>query len=413
MCLASLLRWPTVVSLLVVCAPCTYPDGGFAGKGSPEARSAIDSPGQRAAVIRRADRGEMLVLQPAYRGPATDFAWIIPLPHRPMNPENDLGLADASFLIALLSASEAEFVTHIRAPLPGRRKPEPPPPPGPPSAPGVGPPPGAAGGPPGVTVHAAVNVGKYRATVLSATGGGVLERWLDSNGYRLPGEPAPILQSYVERKWCFVALKLRAPYRTGSVRAMDLEPLAITFPLDRDEPLVYPMMLTRLSAAPTFRLELAVLDADEQACRNLPTIWPREGLTLPPGWTYGEWRRWVAETHPKGALVRESVLRYAHLDATQYSYAEPGQIDPRSVVDRDYAVCSRFSALLPRETMTDLKFAWDPEARDYYRGRDCYRGLVSRTAWGPAPVWAWLVDPRVLTALLALVALALLTRRWR
>jgi len=103
---------------------------------------------------------------------------------------------------------------------------------------------GAGGARPGgVSVLGQAIIGGYSVARLAADDAGALQNWLDQNGYRAPDGAAPILRSYIDAGWKFVAVKL-AP---GQHASGALKPLRMAF----DSPeIVYPMRLGALADQP-------------------------------------------------------------------------------------------------------------------------------------------------------------------
>ena len=75
----------------------------------------------------------------------------------------------------------------------------------------------------GVDVIGRETVGGYDVSRLASGDPRALDRWLDANGYTLPGGAQPILSDYVDDGWRFVAIRL-APKAEGR-----LKPLAVSF----------------------------------------------------------------------------------------------------------------------------------------------------------------------------------------
>jgi hypothetical protein len=102
-----------------------------------------------------------------------------------------------------------------------------------------------AGGaaPRGVDVLGQEIVGGYSVARLATDDAGALQDWLDANGYRAPQGAAPILRSYIDAGWKFVAVKL-AP---GQHAAGALKPLRMAF---ASPEIVYPMRLGALADQP-------------------------------------------------------------------------------------------------------------------------------------------------------------------
>ncbi|UCC68626.1 MAG: DUF2330 domain-containing protein, partial [Armatimonadota bacterium] len=60
----------------------------------------------------------------------------------------------------------------------------------------------------GVTVVEELEVGPYEATVLAASDPEALARWLRSAGYKMPEGAGEVLETYVDRGWYYVALRI-------------------------------------------------------------------------------------------------------------------------------------------------------------------------------------------------------------
>ena len=79
-------RGTVLVVLLVSSVGLCIADGCFSppvATGRAAGRGGVSSPHQRGVVIEAESGYEVLLLQTTYRGPAADFAWIIPVPGRP------------------------------------------------------------------------------------------------------------------------------------------------------------------------------------------------------------------------------------------------------------------------------------------------------------------------------------------
>lgn len=100
---------------------------------------------------------------------------------------------------------------------------------------------GAAPG--GVSLLGQEIIGGYSVARLAADDPNALQAWLDEHGYRAPPGAAPILRTYIDTGWKFVAVKL-APDQSA---AGALTPLRIAF----DSPeMIYPMRLGALADRP-------------------------------------------------------------------------------------------------------------------------------------------------------------------
>ena len=388
-------QWPLVVAVLALGAGAGA-DGVFIP--APSAELTPQTPRQEAVIVRCPDGREMLVLQPTYYGPPGEFAWIVPVPGLPAAGDVQAGVQP--LLTACLETTKPLVRTSIRAPGDwGERLAEFPGTAGIPSAASLG-----------VVVHAVIDVGKYRAAILSGTGAQGLLDWLHAGGFPVPARFASVLQDYLDRHWYFVAFKLRATFGKDRVGTMDLEPVAIIF---RTSQLVYPLSLTRLGSAPWLSLLLAVVDDQPATCATFPVVWPQQETRLPLGSNYGTYRRQVISAHPEGVLLREAVWRLIQprpADASQPPLRwwdrimVTGLDMPSAVLDAvpfpgpTKGCLTRFYTDLPREKLTDLVFTPDPSAPHYLT-------LVRRAARPAVPWQFWLGDLRVCLALgLLLVA---------
>jgi hypothetical protein len=349
---------------------------------NPNAELSAETPRQQAAIIRRADGREMLILQPTYYGPPGDFAWIVPVPGLP-GPE-DVKAGVGEFLSACLATTEPVYRTTIRVPRDRN---------------GVAAAGAAINGIDGVTVYGQFDVGKYHAAILSATAAGGLLAWLHDNHFPVPDRFAAGLQAYVNRGWYFVAFRLRADFGKDRAGSLDLEAVGISF---ATKDLIYPLTLTGLASAPKLSLLLVVADDQPVTCTTFPTISPDTPVNLPRGSCYGTYRRQVLEAHPDGVLLREAVWlameNYERTEGETDSLSlsdwqmplrelvlHPGDYPSWAVGTRDWsgAQLSRFFTVLPREHLQDLVFVPDPSAPKYLT-------LVERTSHPPVPWWAWL-----------------------
>jgi hypothetical protein len=94
----------------------------------------------------------------------------------------------------------------------------------------------------GVDVLGREVIDGYDIARLAADDPGALQQWLDENGYTVPDAARPILQSYIDEGWKFVAIKLAGEGVDGQ-----LKPIRMSFE-SRD--IVYPMRLGALSDRP-------------------------------------------------------------------------------------------------------------------------------------------------------------------
>ncbi len=97
-----------------------------------------------------------------------------------------------------------------------------------------------------VEILDAKRVGIYETTTVRSANPGAMKEWLDQGGYRVGPEELAAIKSYVERGWCFVAMKIVA--EEACVHDGLLQALALDFP--SADP-VYPFALTATGGTET------------------------------------------------------------------------------------------------------------------------------------------------------------------
>ena len=102
----------------------------------------------------------------------------------------------------------------------------------------------------GVTVISEQEVGAFDTVILTADNPMALTDWLDEHGYRHTIDDNAILQSYIDQKWVFTAMRLRVEFTGGgrrSARFFDqpIDPILLTYTAER---LIYPLRLSSISA---------------------------------------------------------------------------------------------------------------------------------------------------------------------
>ncbi len=229
------------------------PDGMMLPRREPwkqqRERALINEPSQKAVLFYRNGR-EQLIISPSYQGPPGDFAWVVPVPSRPQ--------------VKILHGALFHELARVVEPAPT------------PSAGLImrGLAPGSAAHRASVVVLERKTVGAYDVSVLSATDGSALQRWLDQNGYALPERAKRPLAGYIQEKWTFVACRVKAPSEARGLQQGVLAPLSLTFPTTR---LVYPMRLSSVNPRP-FALLLYLLRPSSQSAPQAK-VWP--GLRPP------------------------------------------------------------------------------------------------------------------------------------
>ena len=248
-----------VVVGLTLAGGAALADGGF----FPVYEGVANTANQRAVVV---DHGgaETIVLQTAYNGDASDFAWVIPVPSV---DALEIDTVDPGIFDDLDRITAPRAVTWERSSFVC----------GCAGAEGDGHPGGEQRA--GVTVWRTLRVDDYEVAVLSADESVDLTAWLQANGYGFPEGHEDTLQYYVARESFFVAFKI-APHDTNGDPAPpgtpgdgvpvphDLRPITLTFATDE---IVFPIRISRVSTVERAEVLLYVISRQRVRSSNYRT----------------------------------------------------------------------------------------------------------------------------------------------
>ena len=206
---------------LATCAA-AWADGGFFPP-MPVANEAIDIRGpEQKAFIKYAAGTEDLIIQVSYEGDADQFAWVMPLPAKPVYEK----VGGALF----------HELSKLTAPPPPAAKGR-----------GMGANMPAAGE--GVVVLERKEVGDFDTALLAATDPNALVSWLKDNDFAQPPEAEPIIKQYVAESWYFMAARIKAATAEAAerLRSGTIAPVRFTF---SSEQIIYPLRLTAINKGP-------------------------------------------------------------------------------------------------------------------------------------------------------------------
>ncbi len=136
-------------------------------------------------------------------------------------------------------------------------------------------------------------VGIFETTTIASHDAKALQNWLLENGYSVPTNSDPVIASYVKDGWVFVAAKVRRDNAASDTSTP--HPLSFTFKTDKP---VYPMQLTGLNGHALsvalyvfgpMRATAPHLEVERCTQPNYPAIPEAD-----PYWL--NWRRWSPET---------------------------------------------------------------------------------------------------------------------
>lgn len=233
-----------------------------------------------------------------YSGNPAAFAWVLPI-----SGTVDVGLsADVVF-----QSLDRATTTNIIAPPRNC--------PAPPtcnrssgfSASGAASPSAADAGAPGVQVTKQEVVGPYETVQLKATDAGALQKWLADNGFSVPPDVQPVVNTYVTEKFDFLALKL-----LPGKGVRDMRPVRVT---TTGASAVLPLRMVAAGTGATVGVTLWVLGEGRYEPQNFPSFAiPADQIAW--DWTanrsnYTELRaQKTATTNGKGWETESSTILY-------------------------------------------------------------------------------------------------------
>lgn len=333
-----------VATLVLGIGRAAWCDGGmfptFAGSGA--------SADQRAVLTFDGGR-ETLILQTAYEGDGSDFAWVIPVPEHVT--AGDIGTADPAIFDDLYYLTEPWTYYGARG--------------------GGGILGCSSGGQRRLTsvrVWETMRVDDYQIAILSAGESADLADWLNQNGYAFPAGHQGELDYYVGKSWFFVAVRIGPaasdyggappPPIGGGNRPDHLRPLRLRF--DTSAP-VYPMRISAASSDGEVEVLLYIIAPHRVDSGNYNTA----EVALTAAFRGGDFGAYYDEQ------FRESL---AHVGAgsllVEYAGGLPGHIASAHATDLGlgpgtYYVTRLRSYLWPGEMHEDVHLADAPNDDDF------------------------------------------------
>ncbi len=197
----------------------------------------INEPTQKAILVYDAGR-EDLILQVKYEGPVSEFGWLVPVPNLPTVQKGSM-----KCFYELSQYTQKHFENpwqHGRGQYAALSK---------------GKNDAAESVEPPVKVIEIKTVGAYEIAVLATKDTGALEKWLEANHFSFPTNTTEVIDSYVQRQWYFVAVKVnltKGPLGLVSsalkLPAGELNPLRISFDSAH---CVYPLKISSANGTPS------------------------------------------------------------------------------------------------------------------------------------------------------------------
>ncbi|MCK4745207.1 DUF2330 domain-containing protein [Candidatus Parcubacteria bacterium] len=182
------------------------------------------------AVIFFEDGMETLILSTSFKGDADDFGWIVPTPSRP-----EVEKASKEIFTALRELTEIPTPQSIKS-LDGGLF-------------------GVANEVGMVHVLEEKKIEYYDIAVLAADDKDALVNWLNKNGYHFPKQHSYVLDSYIQNKWFFTAVKITKDAAVNNLQqdmwSGSLIPLQFKFLTNRP---VYPLKISSVIEEPTQKI---------------------------------------------------------------------------------------------------------------------------------------------------------------
>lgn len=239
-------RMLAALLLMLAAAPRARGDGCYIPRLDPASARAsyaadISEPEQKAAIAYF-DGHERLILQVSYKGKASEFVWLVPMPSKPTVVKCDYPVFDTLHEATLPRLKYSFDVDKRMHDLMHTRG-------------------GSVRRAPSVEVMERKALGFYDVAVLRARNASDLISWLKTNGYKVKPALEPVLSGYIDRGWVFTTAKIRTGTSVGEGR---LDALQFDFRSDRP---IYPLKISSLNPGRT-KLLLYVL-ADHRVDASL------------------------------------------------------------------------------------------------------------------------------------------------
>jgi hypothetical protein len=247
----------------------------------------VSSPRQEAVLMTDGQRVRVILRTHFARGPR-EVAWVLPVPARPTDIR-----AEQEGLFEELERETAPRFTMRHARKSGFAC-------------------SSAAEHGGMALDAPMKVletgsaGMYDYAVLSARDGAALRGWLNANGYLMPPGAGQVLDAYTRDNWHWLAMKLRP----GDDARPTLAPRPITYTY-KDTRLVFPMVISRISAAPRNEIVLYILARQKHEATN----W--SNATVRPETIEHDHRSPSGTTYEK--LFDDLARRERHVFVTEYA----------------------------------------------------------------------------------------------
>ncbi len=292
---------------------------------------------QTALLLIQADR-ITYVIQMVYTGQADELAWVLPMP---VAPTNVVAHADDALFEWLDARTRPSFETYTPVGF------------------GCG---GMSRGDLGgiVQVEAQGQAGGYDWAVLTSGGSDALLEWLGDNRFNVPSSAGPVLDSYIQQNMHFLAIRVRDASGLGQDATRGVPP--IQFDVVTTD-WFYPMVISKISAAPQTEVVLYFLASGRVQASNVPnSVIDRGAVRRNPetasGTNYEE--LFLQQTASLGHMAL--ITEYAGLAEDVLYLADAWPLVPAGVSLGDLTLTRMRTVAAPAEMTKDLLFEPGPDA---------------------------------------------------
>jgi hypothetical protein len=228
-----------------------------------------------------------------------------------------------------------------------------------------------------VTVYGTVTLEHYEASILGAADSSALMDWLRTNEYQVNSAASAVLDSYIDQRWAFVAVKLN-PSEKRHYENEFLPPLTIRYRLPvpiwaRPWPqafseFVFPLRISSVSTAKTVKITLYAIAESTVSSTNLvttqlpfqPVIY---GSISPEGYVEAQIRESIG-THGRGMVVLWSG-EYGRWDVDLYRACIALMKNPFPAGARTFL--TRLETRIDQAAMTeDITLKLDPQPSKFH-----------------------------------------------
>jgi hypothetical protein len=242
--------WSVVLTAFVSCSLALEREASACGGCIGESTTVVTD---HRMILSIAQDQSTLYDQIKYSGNPASFAWVLPI-----SGTVDVGLSSD----VVFQTLDQLTTTRILAPPQNCAGPKNICPPQPQEAGVILSPSEGSGG--GVTVTKTEVVGPYLTVQLKATDPNALETWLTMNGFTVPADVKPVIDTYVAEKFDFLAMKLLPGQGISSMR-----PVRVT---THGANIVLPLRMVAAGTGATVGITLWVLGDGRYEPQNFPTF---------------------------------------------------------------------------------------------------------------------------------------------